>query len=155
AHENNSKLMTKVVDLEGRSRRQNLCILGLAELTEGACPTEFFSGLLSEVIGRDTLPSPPEIDRAQRSLAAKLSSGQRPLPGLKPSLLYPARLRIMLPTRRQEVAALGQRGTEICRQPARFIPSTTVDLTGCGRLRVSCQRLVLESLLLWQLWYCN
>ena len=48
------------------------------ESTEGARPTEFFSGMLSEVFGRDTLPSPPEIDRTHRSLAAKPSPGQRP-----------------------------------------------------------------------------
>ncbi len=154
--ENNSKLTAKVIDLEGRSRLQNLRILGLAESTEGARPTEFFSGLLSEVFGQDTLPSPPEIDRAHRSLAAKPPPGQRLRPvilrlhrfqvkellirearrrskleyrgqqirivedycpevlskraeyravmtdlynrGLRPSLLYPARLRITLPT---------------------------------------------------------
>lgn len=154
--QDNSKLLAKVVYLESRSRRQNLRILGLAESTEGPRPTEFFSGLLAEVFGQDTLPSPPEIDRAHHSLAAKPAPGQRPRPvilrlhrfqvkellirearrrgkldyhgqqirivddycpevvskraeyrgvmtelynrGLKPSLLYPARLRITLPT---------------------------------------------------------
>lgn len=153
--ESNSKLTAKVVDLEGRSRRQNIRILGLAESIEGGRPTAFFSDLLCEVFGKETLPSPPEIDRAHRSLTAKPAPGQRPHPvilrlhryqvkdllirearrrgkldyhgqqvrvvedyspevlsqraeyrevmadlykrGLKPSLLYPARLRITLP----------------------------------------------------------
>lgn len=63
--ENNSNLMTRVMDLEGRSWWQNLRILGLAELIERPRPTEFFSDLLSEVFGRGTLPSPPEIDRVR------------------------------------------------------------------------------------------
>lgn len=78
--ESNTKLAAKVVDLEGRSRRQNIRILGLAEPVEGDRPTQFFSDLLCEVFGKDTLPSPPEIDRAHRSLTAKPAAGQRPRP---------------------------------------------------------------------------
>ncbi|KAL0172946.1 hypothetical protein M9458_033257, partial [Cirrhinus mrigala] len=51
--ENNSKLTTKMVDLEGRNRRQNLRILGLAEATEGGRPMEFFTDLLCEVFGKE------------------------------------------------------------------------------------------------------
>lgn len=47
-------------------------ILGLPE------STEFFSKLLCEIFGNNTLPSPPEIDRAHRSLASKPAPGQRP-----------------------------------------------------------------------------
>lgn len=151
----NTKLMAKVVDLEGRSRRQNIRILGLPESTESGRPVDFFSGLLREVFGDKTLPSPPDIDRAHRTLNAKPAPGQRPRPviirlhryqtkellirearqkgnldfrghkirivedyspevanqraeyrdimselyklGLKPALLYPARLRLTLP----------------------------------------------------------
>lgn len=78
--ENNSKLTSKVTDLEGWSRRQNLHILGLAESVEGGRPTDFFSALLCKVFGEGTLASPPEIDRAHRSLAAKPARGQRPRP---------------------------------------------------------------------------
>lgn len=49
--ESNSRLTAKVVDLEGRSRRQNICILGLAESIEGGRPTAFFSDLPCEVFG--------------------------------------------------------------------------------------------------------
>lgn len=55
-------------------------ILGLAESVEGGRPTDFFSALLCKVFGEGTLASPPEIDRAHRSLAAKPARGQRPRP---------------------------------------------------------------------------
>lgn len=73
----NAKLKDKVSDLEGRSRQQNIRILGLPESTESGRPAEFFSGLLREVFGEETLPSPPDIDRAHRTLAAKPAPGQR------------------------------------------------------------------------------
>lgn len=58
--EKNSKLTAKVIDLEAQSRHQNWRILGLAESIEGGRPTEFFSGLLCEVFGTETLLSPPD-----------------------------------------------------------------------------------------------
>ena len=76
----NTKLMAKVADLESRSRRQNIRVLGLPESTESGRPTEFFSDLLREVFGSETLPAPPEVDRAHRSLNAKPVPGQRPRP---------------------------------------------------------------------------
>uniref|UniRef100_A0AAV2JXV0 Transposase n=1 Tax=Knipowitschia caucasica TaxID=637954 RepID=A0AAV2JXV0_KNICA len=127
--EDNSKLKAKVLDLENRSRRQNIRILGLTESTEGARPTNFFPLWLQEVFGKDILPSPPEIDRAHRTLNAKPGPGERPRPlimirivedysaevvsqraqyrdvmaelykqGMKPALLFPAQLRITLPS---------------------------------------------------------
>ncbi|XP_062925184.1 cAMP responsive element modulator b [Mobula hypostoma] len=75
--ENNIKLMAKVTDLEGWSRWQNLRMLGLPESIEGRRPTEFFSSLLCEIFGKETLPSPLEIGRAHRSLAAKPAPGQK------------------------------------------------------------------------------
>lgn len=78
--DDNTRLKAKVADLESRSRRQNIRILGLPESIESGSPTEFFSKLLCELLGNNTLPSPPEIDRAHRSLAPKPSPGQRPRP---------------------------------------------------------------------------
>lgn len=78
--ESNYKLTAKVIDVEGRRRRQNICILGLVESIEGGRPTAFFSDLLCEVFGKETLPSPPETDRAHCSLTAKPAPGQRPRP---------------------------------------------------------------------------
>lgn len=78
--ESNSKLLTKVIDLESRSRRNNIRIVGLPESIEGPRPTTFFSELLVEVFGNGVLNSPPECDRAHRSLSEKPKPGQRPRP---------------------------------------------------------------------------
>ncbi|KAI4817409.1 hypothetical protein KUCAC02_010810 [Chaenocephalus aceratus] len=67
----NETLKTKVADLEGRSRRQNLRIIGQPESIEGPCPSAFFSQLLIDTLGTEILASPPELDRAHRSLAPK------------------------------------------------------------------------------------
>lgn len=58
----NDWLKEKVADLEGNSRCLNVRIIGLPENFGGPRPTVFFSELLVEIFGRDTLPSPPEID---------------------------------------------------------------------------------------------
>ncbi|KAI9999385.1 hypothetical protein NQD34_018262 [Periophthalmus magnuspinnatus] len=69
--QDNHWLREKVADLEGRSRRQNIRIVGLPENIEGPRPTAFFSQLLTEVFGDSVLPTPPEIDRAHRTSGAK------------------------------------------------------------------------------------
>ncbi|KAJ4944614.1 hypothetical protein JOQ06_013157, partial [Pogonophryne albipinna] len=76
----NETLKTKVADLEGRSRRQNLRIIGLPESIEGPRPSAFFSQLLVDIVGTEILASPPELDRAHRSLAPKPAPGGRPRP---------------------------------------------------------------------------
>ncbi|KAI4787850.1 hypothetical protein KUCAC02_036214, partial [Chaenocephalus aceratus] len=76
----NETLNTKVADLEGRSRRQNLRIIGLPESIEGPRPSAFFSQLLVDILGTEILASPPELDRAHRSLAPKPAPGGRPRP---------------------------------------------------------------------------
>lgn len=78
--ESNAKLFSKVVDLESRSRRNNIRIIGLPESIEGPRPSIFFSDLLVEVLGNEVLESPPECDRAHRSLTDKPKPGQRPRP---------------------------------------------------------------------------
>ncbi|KAG5280126.1 hypothetical protein AALO_G00085250 [Alosa alosa] len=74
----NAKLQAKVLDLEGRSRRNNIRIIGLPESIEGSRPTEFFAGLLVEVLGEQVLTSTPELDRAHRALTSKPSPGEKP-----------------------------------------------------------------------------
>lgn len=76
----NELLKLKVADLEGRSRRQNIRIIGLPESIEGPRPSTFFSQLLVDVLGTEVLTSPPELDRAHRSLAPKPAPGGRPRP---------------------------------------------------------------------------
>ena len=55
----NAKLQAKILDLEGRSRRNNIRIIGLPESVEGIRSTEFFAGLLVEVLGDQVFTSPP------------------------------------------------------------------------------------------------
>ena len=76
----NEALRTKMADLEGRSRRQNIRIIGLPENTEGNRPSTFFSQMLLDVFGAKVLGSLPELDRAHRSLAPKPAPGERPRP---------------------------------------------------------------------------
>ncbi|KAJ4939396.1 hypothetical protein JOQ06_028845, partial [Pogonophryne albipinna] len=78
--QDNVLLKTKLADLEGRSRRQNIRIIGLPESLEGPRPTAFFSQLLVDVFGKEVLSSPPELDRAHRSLAPKPAAGDKPRP---------------------------------------------------------------------------
>ncbi|CDQ65045.1 unnamed protein product [Oncorhynchus mykiss] len=75
------RLSVKVVDLEGRSRRNNLCVVGLAEGVEaGSHPTDFFTKQLKDAMGSDVLASDPQLDRAHRSLVPVPGQGQRPRP---------------------------------------------------------------------------
>ncbi len=76
--DSNAKLLAKVTDLESRSHRNNVRIIGLPESIEGPRPSAFFSQLLFDVLGKDVLSSPPEIDRAHRALIGKPAAGEKP-----------------------------------------------------------------------------
>lgn len=78
--DSNNKLLAKTSDLESRSRRNNIRIIGLPEAIEGPTPTLFFSKLLVDLLGEEILRSPPELDRAHRALTAKPQPGSRPRP---------------------------------------------------------------------------
>ena len=78
--DSNAKLLAKVTDLESRSRRNNIRVVGVPESVEGPRPTAFFADLLKEVFGEDVLDSPPECDRAHRTLSEKPKPGQRARP---------------------------------------------------------------------------
>lgn len=57
------RLQDKCEDLENRSRRNNLRIVGIAEGEEGNKPTEFISNFLKDILD---LEETPLIDRAHR-----------------------------------------------------------------------------------------
>lgn len=63
-------LQAKVTDLESRSRRNNICIFGVAEGEEGSSVPHFITTLLKR-----ELPLPQDLDlkiqQAHRSLAHK------------------------------------------------------------------------------------
>lgn len=62
----NKLLKAKVNDLEGRSRRQNIKIVGLPEKIERGSPTAFVSDLLPKLLGVERFPRGIKVDRAHR-----------------------------------------------------------------------------------------
>lgn len=69
---------TKLLDLEARSRRHNIKIVGVKENSEEGRPTEFVSKLIPELLGKQHFPHPLKVDRAHRSLWPKPAAGEKP-----------------------------------------------------------------------------
>lgn len=62
----NTSLKLKLDDLENRSRRQNLRIIGIPEGSEGQNPVAFMASFFTELFGDGAFKRPLEIDRAHR-----------------------------------------------------------------------------------------
>ncbi|KAK7922240.1 hypothetical protein WMY93_009142 [Mugilogobius chulae] len=73
-----NQLQTKLHDLEARSRRHNIKIVGIPEGTEEGRPTDFVSRLIPELLGKEHFPRPVKIDRAHRTLQPKPAQGAKP-----------------------------------------------------------------------------
>lgn len=99
--DSNAKLKAKAADLESRSRRNNIRIIGLPESIEGGHPTTFFSELLHSILGGEVLPSLPELDRAHRSLAPKPKTGEKPRPVIIRFHKYKVKEKVVLEARRR------------------------------------------------------
>lgn len=52
-------------------------LIGVPEAVEGIRPTSFFFSLLVDIVGKDVLPSPPELDRAYRALRPTPAEGDK------------------------------------------------------------------------------
>lgn len=76
----NKALTLKVDDFEGRSRRNNIMIIGIPEKAEGPRPAEFIQDLIPRLVGEDHLKSPVIVDRARRSLRPLPAAGAAPRP---------------------------------------------------------------------------
>lgn len=76
----NEWMRAKLFDLENRSRRNNVRIIGIPEHSEGARSTTFMEELLIEVFGKESFAKPPVVDRAHRSLAPPPKPNQAPRP---------------------------------------------------------------------------
>lgn len=74
------KLQEKNIDLENRSRRQNIRIIGIPEGSEANKPTDFVAKFLIKTLGEENFDGSILIDRAHRSLAPKPRAGERPRP---------------------------------------------------------------------------
>ncbi|ROL41934.1 hypothetical protein DPX16_14299 [Anabarilius grahami] len=71
-----SELTEKCIDLEGRSKRQNIRIVGIREgLENGQGAREFVAKLLMEVLELDELPV---LDRAHRALCSRPEDSDPP-----------------------------------------------------------------------------
>lgn len=75
--ENYKLLREKITDLEARSRRQNIKVVGLPERAEGKNPVDFLANFLRDLLGPEHFSTPIEIDRAHR-LGQPPDSGARP-----------------------------------------------------------------------------
>lgn len=71
----NMVLVFKTEDLESRSRRQNLRVLGVPENIKGPQATLFMSEFFVELLGIDNSRAAPLLNIAQRSLAPKPKPG--------------------------------------------------------------------------------
>lgn len=76
----NKALKLKVDDLEGRSSRNNIMIIGIPEKAEGPRPHEFIQDLIPKLFCEDHLKSPVIVDRAHRSLRPLPAAGAAPRP---------------------------------------------------------------------------
>lgn len=71
------KLTEKCEDLEGRSRRHNIRIIGVPEGVEGSRPHDFVADLLKDVLSLDKRPL---IDRVHRTLRRTPDPREPPRP---------------------------------------------------------------------------
>lgn len=69
----------KLDDLEARSRRQNIRIVGIKEKAEEGKPTDFVAKLLPELLGREHFNKPIKVDRAHRSFKPAQEKKSRPI----------------------------------------------------------------------------
>lgn len=61
------RLREKTDDLESRSRRNNIRLVGIAEKEESGRPTEFIAELLPKLLGPENFIKPIQVDRAHRA----------------------------------------------------------------------------------------
>ncbi|KAI2663135.1 LINE-1 retrotransposable element ORF1 protein [Labeo rohita] len=94
----NKALCAKLDDLEGRSRRANIKIVGLPENVEAGRPTEFVEQLIPKLLGTENFPERIKVDHAH-------STGPLPSRGGRPRIMiarihhYPVKETILRLTR--------------------------------------------------------
>ena len=114
-------LVSKTEDLESRSRRFNLRVLGIPENTEGPQATSFMSDVFAELLGIDNSGAFPLLDIAHRSLAPKPQPGTPSRPMIVKVHHFQVKQRILRIAR--ERAPLMFRGHQV-----RIFPDFTVDV---------------------------
>lgn len=91
----NATMQLKIEDLEGRSRRNNIRIIGIPEGAEGTRPTDFVADLLPKLLGEDNFSLPLLVDRAHRSLRPLPAEGARPRPFIARIHLFQVKEKIL------------------------------------------------------------
>lgn len=91
----NTALQLKIEDLESRSRRNNIRIIGIPEGAEGTRPTDFVAELLPKLLGEENFNLPLVVDRAHRSLRPRPAEGARPRPIIARIHLFQVKEKIM------------------------------------------------------------
>lgn len=121
------KLQEKCMDLENRSRRQNLRIIGISEGIEAGNPSRFMAEFFTEVFGEENFDSPIIIDRAHRTLAPKPRKGDRPRAMVVRLHYYSDKEKILKLSRNKGRVMYGG-------SPVHIFPDTSPEV---GRLRAS------------------
>lgn len=106
-----SSIKDKAEDIEARSRRNNVRILGLAESTPTGTMELFIEKLLIQLLGRETFPDVFVVERTHRLLAAHPPPGAAPRPVIARLLNY--RDRDAALRRARELKTLHYKGSEL------------------------------------------
>lgn len=104
-----NQLLAKTEDLENRSRRNNLRIIGLPEGREGQAATAFMSRFFVDLLQDETFTDPPELDRAHRALYAKPTKDEKPRPVIVRFLRFQQKEQVLTIARKKQLFYDGHR----------------------------------------------
>uniref|UniRef100_A0A3P8S1B4 L1 transposable element RRM domain-containing protein n=1 Tax=Amphiprion percula TaxID=161767 RepID=A0A3P8S1B4_AMPPE len=107
----NDILKQKTEDLENRSRRNNIRIIGLPEKAEGQQPSSFTETLLKELFSAESFHTPLTVDRAHRITTSRKKQDETPRPFIVRIHRHQTKERIMKLAR--EAGSLFFRGSKI------------------------------------------
>ena len=100
-------LELKAEDAEGRSRRNNLQIVGIPEGTEGTNPTSYISDWIRSWVPSDVLSNCFVLERVHRALVARPPPGAPPRPFIARLLNYADRDAVLRAARSKENVECG------------------------------------------------
>ncbi|KAK7907598.1 hypothetical protein WMY93_016210 [Mugilogobius chulae] len=95
------ELRTKVEDLENRTRRNNLRVIGLPEGLEGRTAVPFMSQFFVDVLRDESFINPPELERAHRALRPKPAEQEKPRPVIVCFLRFQDKERVLAISRKK------------------------------------------------------
>lgn len=105
----NERLLTKIDDIEGRSRRNNIKIVGIPEDEEKGRTTDFIAGLIPKLLGVSSFAKPVIVDRAHRIPVPKPTDVKRPRSIIARIHFYQEKELILRLSRQQQMIYNGQR----------------------------------------------